>query len=670
MRVQLPDGKEREVPDGSTFLDLAKSIGPGLAKAVVAAKLDGELMDLQAPIPKFGKVELLKADAPEAEDIIRHSCEHVLATAVIRLFKGAQVTMGPQDHSKDFYYDFDIGRAFSPEDLQQIEAEMKKIVAEDVAFVRKEVTKDEAIQLFQSLGQRFKPEILAWIPGETVTLYQDADFIDLCRGPHVPSAGRIGAFRLLGAAGAYWRGDATKDPLQRIRGVAFKDEKALKAWDEKMELARQRDHRRLGKELGLFGFSPLAPASPFFLPKGAVIYNQMVAYMRGQYRRFGYQEVITPQIYSVDVFKTSGHYANYRENMYFADPGHSDEEIQKTAPGPLKNSEFSVKPMNCPGHCVLFGMGHHSFRDLPWRVADFGRLHRAEGEAVHGMMRVRTFCQDDAHIFVSEDGMQSEMSTFMELVDEVYGDFGLTDVTVVVATRPEKRLGSDAIWDRAEKALMTALDEKGRKYTVAPGEGAFYGPKIELHVKDGLDRDWQLGTIQVDFALPERFELEYVGADGARHRPVMLHRAIFGSLERFFGVYLEHTGGAYPTWLSPVQAAILPITDRAMAHADVVAAALEKAGVRVWIDRRNEKLGKKIAEGRVQKYPYLLVIGDREVEQGGAALRTRGGEDLGYQSLEALVAKIGSEARLPGSERPVRVTGAIGVAAEDNQRPA
>jgi threonyl-tRNA synthetase len=667
MRVTLPDGSEREVADGSTFLDLAKSIGPGLAKAVIAAKLDGELIDIQAPIPKAGKVQLLKADAPEAEDIIRHSCEHVLATAVIRLFKGAQVTMGPSDHSKDFYYDFDIGRAFSPEDITKIEAEMNKVIAEDVAFVRKEVSKAEAARLFAEQGQRFKPEILAWIPGDSVTLYQDADFIDLCRGPHVPSAGKIGAFRLLGAAGAYWRGDATKDPLQRIRGVAFKDQKALKAWDEKMELAKARDHRKLGKDLGLFAFSPLAPASPFFLPKGAVIYNQMVAYMRGIYHRYGYQEVITPQIYSIDVFKTSGHYANYRDNMYFAEPGHSEEKIAATPPAPLSNPDFSVKPMNCPGHCVLYSMGLHSFRDLPWRVADFGRLHRAEGEAVHGMMRVRTFCQDDAHIFCGEDQLGDEMSVFIDLVDEVYGDFGLTDVSVIVATRPEKRLGTDEVWDKAEQALMGALDKKGRKYTVAPGDGAFYGPKIELHVKDGLDRDWQLGTLQVDFMMPERFELEFVGHDGARHRPVMLHRAVFGSLERFYGVYLEHTGGAYPTWLAPIQAAILPITDRAMEHADVLAAGLEKAGVRVWIDRRNEKLGKKVAEARLQKFPYQLVVGDREVEQGGAALKARGGEDLGFHSLEALVAKIGGEAKVPGDQRPVRVAGAIGVATEEKK---
>lgn len=651
MQVTLPDGSKREVADGATFLDLARGIGPGLAKAVVAATLDGELMDVQAPIPREGMVQLIKGDSLEGEEILRHSCEHVLATAVVRLFPGAQVTMGPSDHSKDFYYDFDIGRSFTPDDMAKIEAEMQKVIQEDVPFVRREVTKDEAKRLFAEMGQRFKPEILEWIPGDSVTLYQDADFIDLCRGPHVPSAGRIGAFKLVGAASAYWRGDASKDALQRIRGVAFKDKKALKAWEEKVELAKQRDHRRLGRELGLFGFSTLAPASPFFMPKGTIVYNQMIDYVRMLYRRYGYQEVVTPQIYNAELYKISGHYENYVDNMYFATPGKGGESQE---PEEAKNIEWSVKPMNCPGHCVLYGMTLHSFRDLPWRVADFGRLHRAEGEAVHGLMRVRTFCQDDAHIFCAEDQMQAEMSAFIDLVDEVYGDFGLTDVSVVVATRPEKRIGSDEIWERAETALMDALRGKGRIFTVAPGEGAFYGPKIEFHVKDGLDRDWQLGTLQVDFSMPMRFGLEYVGADSRRHTPVMLHRAIFGSLERFFGVYLEHTGGAFPPWLAPVQATFLPVTDRAMAHAEALAQQLMKAGVRVEVDRRNEKLGKKVAEARVQKIPFMLVVGDREVEQGGASLKLRGGEDRGYMGPEELVSFLISQVAVPGSDRPAR----------------
>lgn len=645
------------MPDGATFLDLAKDIGPGLAKAVIAAKLDGQLMDIQAPIPREGVVQLLKADAPEAEDIIRHSAEHVLATAVVRLFKGAQVTMGPADHSKDFYYDFDIGRPFTPEDLEKIEAEMLKIVREDVKFLRREVTKPEAASLFAGLGQRFKPEILEWIKDETVTIYEDADFIDLCRGPHVPSAAKIGAFKLLGAAGSYWRGDATKDPLQRIRGVAFKDEKALKKYFEVLEQARARDHRKLGKELGLFAFSPLAPASPFFLPKGAHVYGRMIEYVRSQYRRYGYQEVITPQIFSAEVFKTSGHYDNYADNMYFATAGRGDKKAE-AAPDAHEHqaTEWAVKPMNCPGHCVLYGMTLHSFRDLPWRCADFGRLHRAEGEAVHGMMRVRTFVQDDAHIFCEHAQIAVESASFIDLVDEVYGDFGFTPdkIDVKVATRPEKRMGSEELWDRAEAALADALRAKNRKFDFSPGEGAFYGPKIEFHVKDALDRSWQLGTLQVDFNLPERFQLEYVGADGARHRPVMLHRAILGSLERFFGVYLEHTGGAYPTWLAPVQAILLPVTDRAHEHSEKIQKALFEAGVRVEIDSSNEKLGKKIRESEKMKIPFMLVVGDREVEQGGASVRCYGGEDKGYVALDQLVPMIVQSAELPGARRSQR----------------
>lgn len=404
MQVTLPDDSKRTLRDGATFLDLATEIGPGLAKAAIAAKLDGELMDIQAPIPREGKVEILKSNAPEAEDVIRHSAEHVLATAVIRLFKGAQVTMGPADHSKDFYYDFDIGRPFTPDDLAKIEEEMQKIIAQDVKFVRREVGKDEAAALFKRLGQRFKPEILAWIPGDKVTIYEDADFVDLCKGPHVPSSGKIGAFKLIGAAGAYWRGDATKDPLQRIRGVAFKDKKALEKYFENLEKAKARDHRKLGKELQLFGFSPLAPASPFFMPKGAIVYNRMIEYVRKLYERYGYEEVVTPLIYNTNLFKTSGHYDNYRDNMYFATAGKNEKgataESEETA-----GVEWGVKPMNCPGHCLLYGMTLHSFRDLPWRVADFARLHRAEGESVHGLMRVRSFAQDDSHIFCTPEQM-------------------------------------------------------------------------------------------------------------------------------------------------------------------------------------------------------------------------------------------------------------------------
>lgn len=648
MRVTLPDGSHKEMPAGSSFLDLAKNIGPGLAKAVVVAKLDDELFDLQAEIPREGRVTFLKADAVEAQDTIRHSCEHVLATAVIRLFPGAQVTMGPSDHSKDFYYDFDVGRPFTPEDIEKIEAEMKKIISEDVKFVRKVVSKPEAAALFEQQGQRFKPEILSWIPDERVTIYEDADFTDLCRGPHVPSAGRIGAFKLLGAAASYWRGDATKDHLQRIRGVAFPTKKELEAYVAQIELAKQRDHRKLGRELELFAFSPLAPASPFFFPKGALVYNKLVEYVRNQYVRHGYEEVITPQIFSAELFKTSGHYDNYADNMYWVDPGKGGSAASEDEPPGV---EYGVKPMNCPAHCVLYAMGLRSFRDLPWRVADFGRLHRAEGEAVHGMLRVRTFAQDDAHIFCTVEQMPSEMAAFVDLIDEVYRDFELGDVRIRIATRPEKRLGDESAWDVAEKGLTEVLDAKGREYTIAPGEGAFYGPKLEFHVKDALGRSWQLGTLQVDFNLPKRFGLEYVGADSKRHAPVMLHRAIFGSLERFYGVYLEHTGGQFPTWLAPVQAIVLPVTDRAMAWGEEMSAALMQAGLRVDVDRRNEKLGFKIREAQLKKIPYLLVVGDKEVEKRGASIRLHGGKDLGYRELGEVLSLLAEDAKMPGRDR-------------------
>lgn len=657
MRITLPDGSARDVPAGSTFLDLARSIGPGLAKAVIVARLDDQLMDLQQPIPREGRVELLKADHPSAQEVIRHSAEHVLATAVIRLFPGAQVTMGPQDHSKDFYYDFDVGRPFTPDDLGRIEAEMQKVIAEDVPFVRREVTKTEAAAVFAEYGQRFKPEILSWIKDETVSLYQDADFVDLCRGPHVPSAGRIGAFKLTGAAASYWRGDATRDHLQRVRGVAFASKKDLDKHFEQLELAKARDHRRLGKDLQLFGFSTLAPASPFFLPRGTTVYNLLVQYVRGLYRKYGYQEVITPQIFSSELFKISGHYDNYSDNMYFAQAGKPDAKPAAGAPhegaptdehGHTHAVEYAVKPMNCPGHCVLYGMDLRSFRELPWRVADFGRLHRAEGEAVHGMMRVRTFCQDDAHIFCTEDQMFDEMSRFLDLVDEVYRDFGLSNVRIRVATRPEKRLGSEALWDRSEADLRRVLDERSRAYELAAGEGAFYGPKWEFHVEDALGRSWQLGTLQVDMNLPQRFDLEYVGADSRRHRPVMLHRAILGSLERFYGVYLEHSGGNFPAWLAPLQAVVVPVTDRALAHAEKVEAALVAAGLRVDVDRRNEKLGFKIREAQLQKIPFVLVVGDKEAEQGTVSLRLRGGQDLGAMSLDAAAARLVADARMPG----------------------
>jgi threonyl-tRNA synthetase len=601
MRVQLPDGKEREVPTGSTFLDLAKSIGPGLAKAAIVARLDDELVDLQAVISREGRVQFLKADDPAAEDVIRHSCEHVLATAVLRLFPGAQVTMGPQDHSKDFYYDFDVGRAFTPEDLARIEAEMEKILGEDVPFVRRVVDKAEAARVFASYGQRFKPEILAWIKDDQVTLYQDADFVDLCRGPHVPSAGRIGAFKLLGAAGSYWRGDATRDQLQRIRGVAFGDKKKLAKHFEQLELAKARDHRKLGKDLELFGFSPLAPASPFFFPKGTVVYNLLIEYVRGLYRRYGYQEVVTPQIFSTDVWKTSGHYDNYADNMYFAQAGKITPHAHAApAAGSIATSEehphgveIAVKPMNCPGHCVLYGMQLKSFRELPWRVADFGRLHRAEGEAVHGMMRVRTFCQDDAHIFCTEDQMGGPRWTRSSRWS--------TRSTAPSACPTQDPLGHPA---REAPRLRRAVGSgrgragstrstRGPPYTVAPARAPSTAPSWSFTSPTPSGARGSSAPSRWTSTSPSASAWSTWAPTTAPPPPGDAAPRHPGQPGALLSACTWSTPGALPAWLAPVQAGHRAVTDRHLEHADTLAAA-SAAGLRVDRRRRNDKLGAKI----------------------------------------------------------------------------
>jgi threonyl-tRNA synthetase len=627
LRLTLPDGSVREVAPGTTPLEVARGIGPGLAKASVGAELDGQRLDLRQPLARGGSFRLFTLRDPEAGEYVRHSAEHVLADAVKRLWPEIEIDVGRQDHAEKFQYDFRFGRAFTPEDLARIEETMRQILAEGSAFERREVSREEAERLFRELGENLKVERLADIPeGEPITVYRHGEFLDLCRGPHVQRVDQIGAVKLLEASGVYWKGDEANERLQRIYGTAFRSQQELDEYLERLEQARARDHRRLGQDLDLFSFSPLAPASPFFHPRGAAVYNRLVDYVRELYREFGYGEVITPQILDLDLWHTSGHYDNYREAMFFTE---ADERA------------MAVKPMNCPSHCLIFKTALRSYRELPVRYADFGRLHRYERSGVTaGLFRVRSFAQDDAHIFSTEEQVEQEVIGVVEMILRVYDTFGFGEVEVEVSTRPEKSLGTAEMWEKAEAALQSALDHRGIPYRVERGGGAFYGPKIDFKVRDALGRQWQLGTVQLDHQMPERFGLTYVGADGAEHRPVMIHRAMLGSLERFLGVLIEHVGGAFPVWLAPVQAVVLPVSEKFAAYGAGVRDRLVAAGVRTELDDRNEKLGYRIREAQLQKVPYMLVVGAREEEAGAVAVRLRSEEDLGAQPLEAFVARV------------------------------
>ena len=631
IEVRLPDDSLRQLPEGATGADLAGGIGARLLEAALAIRVDGNLVDLKAPLADGVRVEIVTNKNPESLELIRHSTAHLLAHAVKRLYPQARVGIGPTIED-GFYYDFWMDKPFTPEDLPVIEAEMRKIVAEDVPVIREDLGRDAAVARFTELDEPLKVEIVATIPqGDIVSGYSQGDFYDLCRGPHVPSTSKLKAFKLLSIAGAYWRGDEKRQMLSRIYGTAFHSSKELDEHLKRLEEAKARDHRKLGKELGLYSFHPEAPASPFFHPKGTQVYNELVTYIRELYFKYGYSEVITPQILDVALWKTSGHYDNYAENMYFT-----------TA----EEREYAVKPMNCPGHCIMYGSQKHSYRDLPIRYADFGRLHRFERSGVtHGLTRVRTFCQDDAHIYCTPEQIKAEMAAFLELLKEVYDTFGFDGMRVALSTRPEKRLGSDEVWDAGEKALAEALDEAGMPYTLNPGEGAFYGPKIEFQILDALKRPWQLGTLQVDYMLPERFELKYTRPDGGEGQPIMRHRAILGSLERFMGILVEHTAGAFPAWLAPVQVAILPITDRAHAFSTEAAAQAKALGLRAELDLRNESLKAKIREAQLAKVPYMLVIGDREAEAGTVSVRHRHRGDLGVQPLAGFLASLATEVR-------------------------
>jgi len=627
--ITLPDGSKRPFENPPSVYDVAASIGAGLAKAALAGKVDGKLVDTAYTIASDASLEIVTEKHPDALDILRHSSAHLLAQAVQRLYPGAQVTIGPVIDN-GFYYDFAYERPFTPEDLPKIEAEMAKIIQEAHAVSRSVKSRDEAVAYFKGLGEHYKAEIIASIPAsEDLSLYTQGEFTDLCRGPHVPDTGKLRAIKLMKVAGAYWRGDSNNAMLSRIYGTSWLNEKDLKAYLFQLEEAEKRDHRRIGKALDLFHQQEEAPGMVFWHPKGWALWQVVEQYMRGVYRDSGYQEVRCPQILDVSLWKKSGHWDNYKENMFFT------ESEKRT---------YAVKPMNCPGHVQIFNHGLHSYRDLPIRYGEFGSCHRNEPSgALHGIMRVRSFTQDDGHIFCTENQIESEVTAFHRQAMAVYADFGFTDISLKIALRPEKRLGSDDTWDKAEHALRAALGACGVQWEELPGEGAFYGPKIEYHMRDSIGRGWQVGTMQVDFMMTERLGAEYIDESSSKRHPVMLHRAIVGSMERFIGILIESHAGALPTWLAPVQAVVMNITDAQADFVDSVQQALVKKGFRAAKDLRNEKIGYKIREHTLQRVPYLLVVGDREKENGQVAVRTRSGEDLGVMSLDAFIERLQAE---------------------------
>ncbi len=627
--VALPGGEQKTVPSGT----VARELLPPAQKQAIAVNVNGKVMDLSRSLTADCTLEPVLPTSPEGLDVLRHSSAHLMAQAVKRLFPHVQITIGPVIDS-GFYYDFKHERAFTPEDLERIEAEMRKIANENFPVIREEILRDDAVRMFRDMGEHYKAEIIASIPAnDPISLYRQGEFVDLCRGPHVPATGRISAFKLTSVAGAYWRGDERNEMLQRIYGTAFATEKELKQHLALLEEAKRRDHRRLGKELDLFIFDPIAPASPFFLPKGAFLYNELIAYIRSLYKRYGYQEVLTPQIFDVDLWHRSGHYENYKENIFFTE---------------VEGRIFGVKPMNCPGHTYVYAAKKRSYRDLPLRIADFSRLHRFERSGViSGLTRVRSFSQDDAHIFCTSEQIEAEVTGVLRMISEVYRTFSFTEMRFELSTRPPKRLGDDATWGRAEAALAAALSANEIQYRINAGDGAFYGPKIDCIVFDALRRPWQLATVQLDFQLPERFDLHYTSSQGHDVRPVMIHRAVLGSLERFLGVLIEHCGGDFPLWLAPVQARILTVTDSQDAYARQVCEQMQQAGVRAEVDLRNEKLGYKIREAEVQKIPYMVVVGDKEVSTATVAPRVRKGEKIPPLTVPEFIARVAAES-VPG----------------------
>ncbi|TCS70150.1 threonyl-tRNA synthetase [Sulfuritortus calidifontis] len=627
--IRLPDGSERRFDEPVTVAQVAASIGAGLARAALAGKVNGQLVDTSYRIEQDADLAIVTDKDAEGLELIRHSMAHLMAYAVKELYPEAQVTIGPVIED-GFYYDFAYKRPFTPEDLAAIEKRMAELAKRDIPVVREEWERDKAVEFFKSIGEHYKAEIIASIPaGQTISLYREGDFVDLCRGPHVPSTGKLKVFKLMKVAGAYWRGDSNNEMLQRIYGTAWARKEDLEAYLHRLEEAEKRDHRKLGKQLDLFHMQDEAPGMVFWHPHGWVIWQEIEQYMRNKFREYGYQEVRTPTVMDRSLWEKSGHWDNYRENMF------------TTA---SENRDYAVKPMNCPGHVQIFNHGLHSYRDLPLRLAEFGSCHRNEPSgSLHGLMRVRAFVQDDAHIFCTEEQVQAEVSDFIKMLQAVYADFGFHDVLVKLSTRPEKRVGSDETWDKAETALAAALSQNGLAYDLQPGEGAFYGPKIEFTLKDSLGRLWQCGTIQLDFNLPVRLGAEYVAEDNSRKPPVMLHRAIVGSMERFIGILIEHYAGNFPLWLAPVQAVVMNITDGQAEYAGQVQEALKKQGFRVISDLRNEKITYKIREHSMQRVPYQLVVGDKERAEGKVAVRVRGGEDLGQMGLDELIARLRQE---------------------------
>jgi threonyl-tRNA synthetase len=630
-KIRLPDGTVKPFDGPVTVAELAASIGPGLAKAALAGKVDGKVVDTSHVIESDAAVAIVTERDAEGLDVIRHSTAHLLAYAVKELFPDAQVTIGPVIED-GFYYDFAFKRPFTPEDLEAIERKMSELVKKNEPVTRSLMARDEAVRYFQSLGEHYKAEIIASIPSdEPISLYAEGKFVDLCRGPHVPSTGRLKVFKLMKVAGAYWRGDSRNEMLQRIYGTAWTKKEDLDAYLMRIEEAEKRDHRKLGRQLDLFHLQDEAPGMVFWHPKGWSIWQQVEQYMRGVYRASGYQEVRCPQILDRSLWERSGHWENFKDNMFTTES---------------EKRDLAIKPMNCPGHVQIYNTGLRSYRDLPLRYGEFGACHRNEPSgALHGLMRVRGFTQDDGHIFCTEEQIEPEVTAFNNVALGVYRVFGFDAITIKLALRPDKRLGDDATWDRAEHALRDALRACGVDWTELPGEGAFYGPKIEYHLKDSIGRSWQCGTMQVDFQMPGRLGAEYVAADDTRHTPVMLHRAIVGSLERFIGILIEHHAGAMPLWLAPVQAVVLTIADRHHDYAVRVADALRAGGLRVATDLRNEKITYKIREHSLQKLPYQLIVGDKEQEASTVAVRNRGGEDLGSMPVASLLERFLREAQ-------------------------
>ena len=631
VKVTLKDDVVKEFQSGTTVMDIAKSIGMGLYKAACLAKIDGETCDLRTPVTKDCHVEILTFDDEDGKKAFWHTTSHILAQAVKRLYPSAKLAIGPSI-ANGFYYDFDVDFSFTPEILEKIEAEMKKIVKENIPLEKFDLSADEALKLMEEKDEPYKVELIKEHAGkgEKISFYKQAEFTELCAGPHIPDTGRVKAFKLTSIAGAYWRGDEKNKMLQRIYGMSFTKQSELTEYLERIEEAKKRDHRKLGKELGLFALRDEAPGMPFFLPNGMILRNTLIDYWHEVHERWGYLEISTPQIMKRSLWETSGHWDHYKDNMYTT---------------VIDGEDFAIKPMNCPGSILVYELEPHSYKELPLRYGELGRVHRHElSGALHGLFRVRCFTQDDAHILLAPDQIRDEVVRISQLFDEVYNLFKLP-YTIELSTMPEDHMGTKEEWDKATKSLSDAIESIGKEYTVNEGDGAFYGPKLAFHIEDSLGRTWQCGTIQLDFQLPERFNLEYTGADGEKHCPVMIHRVVFGSVERFIGVLIEHFAGAFPLWLSPVQAVVLPIADRHADRAHEIEAELKKYGIRVKVDDRSEKIGYKIREAQLQKTPYMLVVGDKEVENGTVSVRHRGEGDIGSMELSSLCDRLADEVK-------------------------